>query len=113
MRRLSKLAASLAALAAFAAGGATLAQGAPQTARHATVSHSARAHATALGKTTRERARSERENPGESSSAESDGDAAAQATACQKAGIDPNADNVQYDDQSGVCSLDSGANSQQ
>jgi hypothetical protein len=32
----------------------------------------------------------------------------AQTAACQKAGIDPNASNVQYDDQTGVCSLDTG-----
>jgi hypothetical protein len=32
---------------------------------------------------------------------------------CKAARIDPNADNVQYDDQSGTCTLDTGANSQQ
>ena len=37
-----------------------------------------------------------------------DGDAAAQATACNQAGIDPNG-NVQYDDKTG-CTLDSGRN---
>ena len=52
---------------------------------------------------------SEQQGENESSSA-SDNDAAAQAAACQKAGIDPNADNVQYDDQTGTCSLDVGAN---
>jgi len=113
MRRLSKFAASLAALAAITAGGATLALGAPQTARHATVSQSARSHATTLRAASRESASSERDNPGESNTAEPDSDAAAQAAACQKAGINPNADNVQYDDQTGVCSLDTGSNSQQ
>ena len=38
-----------------------------------------------------------------------DGDAAAQATACNQAGIDPNG-NVQYDDKTGTCTLDSGRN---
>ncbi len=39
---------------------------------------------------------------------EGDNDAAVQAAACQKAGItDPNA-NVQYDDQTGACTLDTG-----
>ncbi len=108
MRRLTKLAASLAALAAIAAGGATLALGAPHTVRHATVSRHARSHATTLRTASRESTRSERDNPGETNTAESDGDAAAQAAACQKAGINPNADNVQYDGQTGVCSLDAG-----
>ena len=49
----------------------------------------------------------------ESTAPESDGDAAAQAAACQKAGINPSADNVQYDDQTGTCSLDTGAGSNQ
>jgi len=39
-----------------------------------------------------------------------DSDAAAQDAACKAAGIDPTADNVQYDPQTG-CSLDVGANS--
>jgi len=45
---------------------------------------------------------------GASGSSEGASDDAAQAAACQKAGIDPNADNVQYDDQTGTCSLDTG-----
>lgn len=47
----------------------------------------------------------------ESSAApESGADAAAQAAACKTAGIDPNAGDVNFDDQTGVCSLDTGAN---
>ena len=38
-----------------------------------------------------------------------DGDAAAQAEACNAAGIDPNG-NVQYDDKTGICEEDSGGN---
>ena len=38
-----------------------------------------------------------------------DGDAAAQATACNEAGINPNG-NVQYDDKTGICKVDSGGN---
>ena len=39
---------------------------------------------------------------------ESDADAAAQQAACTAAGVDPNASNIQYDDQTGACSLDTG-----
>jgi hypothetical protein len=43
------------------------------------------------------------------SGSESDADEAAQAAACQAAGLDTNASNIQYDDETGVCKLDSGA----
>lgn len=43
-----------------------------------------------------------------SSSTESDADQAAQDAACKKAGVDPAASNIQYDDATGVCSLDAG-----
>jgi hypothetical protein len=43
----------------------------------------------------------------------SDNDAAQQAAACQKAGVDPNGSNVQYDDQSGTCTANGGADNQQ
>jgi hypothetical protein len=39
----------------------------------------------------------------------SDGDSAKQAAACKAAGIDPAAANVEYDDQTGKCSLDTSA----
>ncbi len=41
---------------------------------------------------------------------ESEDDAAAQAAACAKAGIDLAADNIDYDDETGTCKLDSGEN---
>ena len=80
--------------------------------QHVARSHvAARQHARAAvsGKSSEDPSASEQQGENESSSA-SDNDAAAQAAACQKAGIDPNADNVQYDDQTGTCSLDAGAN---
>jgi hypothetical protein len=85
--RLMKLGAALAAVAALAVGGAALASGGAtspptQHVRPAVV------HETA---------------PGEAS----DGDTAAQAAACRKAGIDPGGSNVQFDEQTG-CSLDQG-----
>lgn len=40
---------------------------------------------------------------------ESENDAAAQAAACNAVNIDPNG-NVQYDDETGKCTLDSGGN---
>ena len=52
---------------------------------------------------------SEQQGDNESAS-EPDSDGAAQAAACQKVGIDPNG-NVQYDDQTGTCSLDTGGES--
>jgi hypothetical protein len=42
---------------------------------------------------------------------ESAADDAAQAAACQKAGIDPNADNVNFDDATGTCTTDAGGQS--
>ena len=40
--------------------------------------------------------------------AEGDGDQAAQDAACKAAGINSSASNINYDDGTGVCSLDSG-----
>lgn len=39
---------------------------------------------------------------------EGDADQAAQDAACKAAGLDPDASNIQYDDQTGVCTLDGG-----
>ena len=44
----------------------------------------------------------------EAATPEADNDAAAQAAACQKAGIADPAANVQFDDQTGACTLDTG-----
>jgi hypothetical protein len=41
--------------------------------------------------------------------AESDADTAAQTAACKAAGIDPAANNVEYDDATGKCTLDTSA----
>jgi len=49
------------------------------------------------------------EGPSTAPPAESDTDGAAQAAACKAAGIDPEASNVEYDDATGKCSLDTGA----
>lgn len=43
-----------------------------------------------------------------SSSTESAGDQAEQDADCEEAGVDPAASNIQYDDATGVCSLDGG-----
>lgn len=43
-----------------------------------------------------------------SSSTESAADQAAQDAVCKAAGVDPSASNIQYDDATGVCSLDGG-----
>jgi hypothetical protein len=52
-------------------------------------------------------------DPSAESTTSPDTDAAQQTAACQQAGIDPNADNVNYDGQSGVCSADASGNTQQ
>lgn len=46
-------------------------------------------------------------------SPESENDARAQAAACEKAGVNPNASNINYDDETGVCTLDSGGNDEE
>ena len=35
-------------------------------------------------------------------------DAAAQAAACEAAGVDPSAENIEFDDETGECELESG-----
>jgi len=45
-------------------------------------------------------------------SAGADTDGARQAAACQKAGVDPNGANVNYDDQTGACTANGGGNQQ-
>ena len=116
--RLGKLGAAVAALAALAFSGSALASaagGSHAIAATAARPHLARAHTAARTQHLRATVRKSGEDPGASeqqgesgSVGESDNDAAAQAAACQKAGIDPNADNVQYDDQAGTCTLDTG-----
>jgi hypothetical protein len=89
------------ALAAGAAGPATSALAQPH--HHAVRHHAVLAHKA-----------DPPETPGEApESGAADNDEAAQAAACQKAGIDPNGPNVQYDDQTGTCSTDGGNSGQQ
>lgn len=118
--RLGRLAAALGAVVAFAVGGSAFAlagssspsKGSTAQRQHVTRSHAAvrqHARASVLRKSSEDPSPSEQRSENESSS-NSDNDAAAQAAACQKAGIDPNGDNVQYEDQTGSCSLDTGGN---
>ena len=117
--RLTRLGAGIAAVAALAFGGAALASaagGSHTGASSASRPHAARAHSVVRAQHARTSVRASKEDRGVSeqqgengSDAESDGDSAAQVASCQKAGVDPNADNVQYDDQSGTCSLDTGS----
>lgn len=51
---------------------------------------------------------SDNETQGENAVPEGTADQAAQDAACTAAGIDPTAANIQYDDASGVCTLDAG-----
>jgi hypothetical protein len=95
-----RLIASFLAVAALAAGGSSLAVAgsnpAKPAAKHAKVAKQHVRHSVALRKAA--------ETPGETASSENDADAAAQATACTAAGIDPNGSNVNYDDATGTCS---------
>lgn len=119
--RLGRLAAALGAVVALAVGGSAFAlagSGSPSKGSTAQRQHVARSHAAArqhargvvLRKSSEDPSPGEQRGENESSSSDSDNDAAAQAAACQKAGIDPNGDHVQYDDQTGSCSLDTGGN---
>lgn len=77
--------------------------------------HHGKAHAAKLTAakrvhraTVRQEQPGENEQAGEAESAANDGDEAQQAAACKAAGIDPNASNVNYEDTTGTCSLDTG-----
>ena len=112
------------AIAALSLGGtasATPRKPAKPTARHLVhhaskgKSHALRTPTTAATMATRTSSEPS-ESAGETETSDtpaSDGDAAAQAAACQAAGIDPNADNVNYDDATGTCSLDTGGGDSQ
>ncbi len=118
--RLGRLAAALGAVVALAVGGSAFAlagSGSPSKGSTAQRQHVARSHTAARrhARGTVLRKSSEDPSPGKQrgeneASSDSDNDTAAQAAACQKAGIDPTGDNVQYDDQTGSCSLDTGGN---
>jgi len=88
---------------------ATLAGGPVATTALARPHHHVRHHAV---RASQNQAADPGENGSEAQGREADNDAAQQAAACQKAGVDPNGSNVQYDDQTGTCT-GGGANSQQ
>jgi hypothetical protein len=113
--RLMKWMAPVALVAGLTVGGATFASAnssqAPQAKAHATQKAQAsenQAGSENQGASENEnQAGSETENQG--SETEGSADAAAQHAACLKVGIDDTVTpNVQYDDQTGACSLDTG-----
>jgi len=110
MSRFTKLITLGVAVMAFTVGGSTLASASVRHKGHHGATHHKRHARTATGSTDPNTSGSAESSEGTSGSSEGDSDDAAQAAACTKAGIDPNASNVQYDDQTGTCSLDSGAN---
>ena len=83
--KMKRMIATLASLAALALGGSAIAS------------------ATEGGSSSESQSTTEQEV---SSEAENDG--AAQAAACKEAGVDPNAENVEYEDETGTCALGSG-----
>lgn len=120
-----RLAAALAACCVFAIGAVSMAAGSSSPAkpavkakhvkakhvkaRHLNVQPARARHVAAPG-----RPLAAKEDPPRTSESEPAGepesaaDTAAQAAACQNAGLDPNAGNIQFDDQSGTCSIDNG-----
>ena len=86
---LKKVLAGFAALAALALGGSAIAG--------ATGDGSGSGSGAATEQVTEEESGREGEN-----------DAAAQAAACETAGVDPSAENVEFDDETGECELESG-----
>ena len=117
-RRMTRLALAFTALAALVALGAALAVASPghpaKHQKHATLIAKKFHKSSAAPSVKREAspASEKPETPGETETGapESAADEAAQAAACNKAGIDPNGPNVQYDDATGKCSLDTGGN---
>jgi hypothetical protein len=110
--RLMKFAAAIAALAALAVGASTLASASSRTAPHPLANNVQQGNQSGKDDATEvsQPEQADGTDAAEASKPESEGaaDAAAQAAACKAAGIDANAPNIQYDDQSGVCSLDAG-----
>jgi hypothetical protein len=104
--KMIRLGATLVAFAALAVGGSTIASAKaphkPGPAAHQTKSAKAKAttRATSSAKSTKD--------DGETADAGNDTDGAAQAAACEKAGV--TGDNVNYDDATGTCTADTGGN---
>ena len=123
--RFTKFLTAFAMVAALAVGGAAIAsatQTSPQK-PHAKVVKKHAAKRSVTGLTASEPAEvadsesaAETPDAGEAASTEaasapeSAADTAGQAAACKAAGISPTADNVNYDDASGTCTLDNGSN---
>jgi uncharacterized iron-regulated membrane protein len=109
--RLTKFLTAFALIAALAVGGAAIASAthtAPQK-QHAKVVKSTPASEPAEAADSESAA--ETHNSTEAASTpESAADTAAQDAACKAAGISSTADNVNYDDASGTCTLDNGNN---
>jgi hypothetical protein len=106
------------ALAAFAVSSSAMAgttskhKGVKQAAKHVVKKHSAK-QARLLAATKSSASPSDGESATETGgAAESAADTAAQDAACKAAGIDPNG-NVQFDDQTNTCSLDTGGSASQ
>jgi hypothetical protein len=117
---LVRLAAALVGCGALAIGGVSIASGGAPVAKQSLAAGrlaSKGPAAAGRARTDPAKTRVQANETAESSESEAAGetesaaDTAAQAAACQKAGIDPNADNVQFDDQTGICSIDSGGDS--
>ena len=111
-RRLTLLLTALAAVTALAVLGSTMAFAGQKAHRSATKASAKQHRVARVAKAQSQRA-SAAASAEDNSATESDTDGAAQASACQAAGIDPNASNVNYDDQSGKCSLDGSSGSGQ
>jgi hypothetical protein len=110
-KKLVSFTAALAAIAALAVGGsaiATAGQKPTQPKQPAVAQQPVGYPEAQSGEEATAESEASSEPSGEKQSSEPDGDAAAQAAACNAVGIDPNADNVQFDDQSGSCTLDGG-----
>jgi hypothetical protein len=119
-KRITGIAAGIVAVAVLVVGGSAIASAQnnstpkkPVAAKQhrAAKSHAAlKAHRSnaAIRKSSENASESSSESSGESSS-EADTDGAAQAAACQKAGV--SGDNVNYDDQTGTCTADAGGDS--
>jgi hypothetical protein len=105
-KRFTKLAATFAAFAALAVGGSAIATGATSK------SHAPAKPAFAANVHVNQPKESEQPEsaPGSTSASEAaDSDGTAQAAACAAAGV--NSDNVNYDEATGTCTVDAGADS--
>jgi len=121
--KLKRMIAALAALAALALGGSAISgatnggsSSKPQAATEESHSSQAADRDNVQDENGKDDATEKAEKKGEKAEKkgekgdkpESEDDAAAQAAACANAGIDPAAGNIDYDDETGTCKLDSG-----